>query len=263
MFDLVAIQAALSEVPLGGLRVFQSVTSTNDEALAWASAGAPDLSLVVADEQTAGRGRAGRRWSTPVGTALALSLIIRGGPAWEASPTRLTGLGALAVADACGSLGQTASIKWPNDVLLQGRKVAGVLVEALWSGEALEAAVVGIGVNVLAASTPSVASVRYPATSMEACLAQPPDRLEVLRLIVAAMFHWRGCLASEAFIQAWRQRLAFQGQTVVLTGEAGESIRGELDGLEADGSLRLLTAQGTRCFAMGELHLAAADDTIQ
>ncbi len=70
------------------------------------------------------------------------------------------------------------------------------------------------------------------------------------------------CWRREAFIQAWRERLAFQGRSVILSGEASESIRGELDGLEADGSLRLLTAEGTRRFAMGELHLAAADDTI-
>jgi hypothetical protein len=97
--------------------------------------GAPDLSLVVADEQTMGKGRAGRRWYTPAGSALAFSLILS--PAWvepEMLP-RFTGLGALAVKQALESrYGLPAKIKWPNDVLLQRRKLAGVLVEAHWIG---------------------------------------------------------------------------------------------------------------------------------
>jgi len=75
--DGAAIEAALSEFPLGGLRVFRRLGSTNDEALIWAAAGAADMSLVIADEQTAGRGRAGRAWLTPPGTALALRMILR------------------------------------------------------------------------------------------------------------------------------------------------------------------------------------------
>lgn len=175
---------------------------------------------------------------------------------------RLAGLGALAVADACTNLGLAAEIKWPNDVLLENQKVAGVLVEAHWNGNALDSTVVGIGINVLAASTPPIAAVRYPATSMEACLNRTPDRLEVLRLVVSSLIDWRARLESDTFMQAWAGKLAFRGQDVILSGDGTEPIRGRLDGLESDGSLRLVTRRGTQRFPMGELHLAA-DDTMR
>jgi BirA family transcriptional regulator, biotin operon repressor / biotin---[acetyl-CoA-carboxylase] ligase len=261
VFDQTTVEAALRAIPLSGLRVFQTVTSTNDEALGWALSGAADLSLVVADEQTAGRGRSGRSWSTPSGSALALSMILRGLDAQAVPTARLAGLGAMAVVDACDTLGLAASIKWPNDVLLQSRKAAGVLVDALWSGNALDATVVGIGINVLAASTSRIDAMRYPATSMEACMGVTPDRIEVLRLVVAAMVERRAQLPTESFMQSWRGRLAFRGQDVTLTREGWAPIRGRVDGLEEDGSLRLITLQGARRFPMGELHLVA-DDTI-
>lgn len=260
-FNRSTVEAALSAIPLGGLRVFQTVASTNDEALAWASAGAPDMSLVVADEQTAGRGRLGRRWSTPAGCALALSLIVRGAVAGSGSLGRLSGYGAVAVAEACETLGGMACIKWPNDVLLRNGKVAGVLVEASWSGNTLDGAVVGIGINVLGASAPQAALLRYPATSLEASLEETPDRLQVLGLVVTALTEWRQRLESDAFMRCWTDRLAFRGQDVVVTREGAEPIRGILDGLDADGSLRLITPLGLRHLPMGELHLAA-DDTI-
>src|SRR5512138_3442617 len=120
------LRKVLSKLPLGDVRYFDSIGSTNNEALAWATSGAKDLSLVIADEQTAGRGRLDRKWFTPKGTALAFSLILR--PAAEDQPflMRIVGLAALAVADALRTRGLAAQIKWPNDVLLEGRKVAGI-----------------------------------------------------------------------------------------------------------------------------------------
>lgn len=261
-FDRPTIEAALSALPLGGLRVFQTLGSTNAEALAWASAGAQDLSLVVADQQTAGRGRSGRSWSTPAGSALALSMIIRNESESVQSTGRLAGLGAMAVADACEGLSLEPRIKWPNDVLLQGKKVAGVLVEALWTGNSLEAAVVGIGINVLSGSVPSPESVRYPATSLEAHAASLPDRIQVLRLVVTSLIERRSQVQANDFLATWNERLAFRDKDVVLSGEGLETIQGRLDGLDPDGSLRLVTAEGTRHFPIGEVRLVAADDTI-
>src|SRR5918996_750187 len=99
------LKKALSRLPLGDVRYFDSIGSTNNEALAWATSGAQDLSLVIADEQTAGRGRLDRKWFTPKGTALALSLILR--PTVEEKPyiSRVTGLAALAITDALRSFG--------------------------------------------------------------------------------------------------------------------------------------------------------------
>ena len=143
--QLAALEECLDGLPLGPLRYLEQAGSTNDEAVNWADAGAPDLALVIADEQTAGRGRHGRRWFTPPGSALAFSLVLRDN-LWtgtlESSPqafqmvlSRLTALGAIAVSQALRqSLGLESQIKWPNDILLDRRKVSGVLTEAQWLG---------------------------------------------------------------------------------------------------------------------------------
>src|SRR5512137_455549 len=144
------IRAALGDIPLSGLRIFESLGSTNDEAASWIAGGAADWSLVIADEQTAGRGRGDTRWLTPKGTALAFSLVLRQPLPKAEHSARLAGLGALGVAEAFTVYSLQPSIKWPNDVLLDGRKTAGVLVESMWTGERLDASVLGIGVNVLA-----------------------------------------------------------------------------------------------------------------
>ena len=178
-----------------------------------------------------------------------------------ASTGRLAGLGALSVADACERMGLKPSIKWPNDVLLESKKVSGILVEARWSGDALEFAVVGVGINVLAGSAPPSESVRFPPTTIEDCLGRRPDRLHLLRLVVSAFVRWHSLLGSEAFMQAWSDRLAFRGKRVVVSGDDTDPVYGEVDGLESDGSLRLITRRGAARFAMGELQLAV-DDTI-
>src|SRR5512136_691257 len=93
------LRKTLSNISLGGLRYFEQTGSTNDMALAWAAEGAPDLALVYAEQQTAGRGRGGRRWFTPPGSALAFSLILRPTPPEHQFPARFSALGALAVCD--------------------------------------------------------------------------------------------------------------------------------------------------------------------
>src|SRR6266508_4588590 len=181
------LKKTLLKLPLGDVKYFDSIGSTNNEALAWATNDAKDLSLVIADEQTAGRGRLDRKWFTPKGTALALSLILR--PTAEEKPrlTRTVGLAALAVAESLRTRGLAVQIKWPNDVLIAGRKVCGILIESVWSGEDVDCAVIGIGVNLLKESVPPAEALLFPATSIEEELGQAPDRLEVLHDILAAL----------------------------------------------------------------------------
>lgn len=260
--DEALLQAALAGLPLGGLRFFSSIGSTNDEALAWAADGARDLSLVVADEQTAGRGRAGRRWHTPAGSALAFSLVLRPSPLERTLPARMTGLAALATIQACQELGLHAQVKWPNDILLSGRKAAGILVESAWIGNALDAAVVGIGVNVAAAAVPPVAQLTFPATSLEGELGRVLDRMEVLRGILTALVAWRSRIGTAEFIQAWEDALAFRGQQVAVGQDGEPQLMGTLLGLEADGSLRLLAAGMPTVVHFGEIHLRPSDDRI-
>src|SRR5512136_580176 len=99
------LRKTLSNIPLGGLRYFEQTGSTNDMALAWAADGAPDLAMVYAEQQTAGRGRGSRRWFTPAGAALAFSLIIRPYPVEEQSIPLFSALGALAVCEALAAHG--------------------------------------------------------------------------------------------------------------------------------------------------------------
>ena len=174
------IERGLSPLPLGVIRYFDTIGSTNDEALAWASQGAPDFSLIVADEQTSGRGRMDRKWFTPPHSALAMSLILRPTTVERAHPSRTTGLLALSLAESLLKLGLAPQIKWPNDVLLSGRKVAGILVESTWMGEELDALVLGMGVNVLNASIPPADQLLFPATSVETELGYPIERVELL-----------------------------------------------------------------------------------
>jgi BirA family biotin operon repressor/biotin-[acetyl-CoA-carboxylase] ligase len=256
------VRAALRDLPLGGLRVFQRVGSTNDVALAWARDGAPDLSLIVADEQTAGRGRAGRQWYTPPGKALALSLIMRPTVEEAAMASRFPGLGCLTVTDVLAELGLDAAIKWPNDVLLSGKKVAGVLSEAIWIGESLDATVLGIGINALEGSAP-VSGMQFPATTIESEMARPPDRLKLLKACVSTLLAWRAELASKRFWIAWRDRLAYVGQRVMVSTSGQEVLDAVLVGLDSDGSLLLQNEGGSLHVRAGDIRLRPTNDRMK
>lgn len=258
---------ALSGLPLGALRVLAKTGSTNTDAASWASEAAPDLSLVLADEQTAGRGRHGRSWSTPPGSALAFSLVLRPSKYINSPPdngswhlARHTALGALAVCQALHSLySLQARIKWPNDVLLDGRKAAGVLADALWDGEQLSAIILGIGVNVKSASVPPVERVNYPAVCVESVADRPVERLQLLRQILIELLDWRGRLWERNFIQEWENRLAWRGEWVMVHNKPASSSPdqrlGRVLGLEDDGRLKLQDKNG-EIFALsfGEIY---------
>ena len=238
------LKKALSKLPLRGVKYFDSIGSTNNEALAWATNDAEDLSLVIADEQTAGRGRLDRKWFTPRGTALAFSLILRPSAEEKLYLNRMAGLAALAVADALRTRGLVAQVKWPNDVLLNGHKVAGILVESVWSGEEVDCLVIGIGINVLKGAVPPAELLQFPATSLEEALGPLVAREEILYDILAGIIALRPHLRSDSFIASWEKVLAFRGEQVQVEEGNGNMITGKLLGLEPDGSLRLSDDQG-------------------
>jgi BirA family biotin operon repressor/biotin-[acetyl-CoA-carboxylase] ligase len=234
----------LSDLPLGELRYFDTLGSTNDEALAWATQGAPDLSLVVADEQTAGRGRLGRKWFTPPGAALAFSLVLRPSQADRPHLSRTVGLAALAVCHTLSKYSMGAKIKWPNDVLILGRKVAGILVETVWTGDEVDCQVIGIGVNLRKEAVPYHLVMQFPGTSLEGAGISVPERGQVLHGILSELISLRPRMVSDEFIKEWQDLLAFRGEQVILQPQEGASISGQLLGLEADGSLRLRDETG-------------------
>lgn len=244
MLDLKALKSRLPAGSLGEpLHYFESTGSTNDIAIELASQGAPAGTLVLADEQTAGRGRLDRSWSTPQGAALAFSLLVRPGTPPADRLMSLNSLGALAVAEALEGLGLAAKIKWPNDVLLADRKVAGVLVESGWRGEELDYVVLGIGVNVKEGSAPPDEAVRWPATSVEAALGSRVDRLNLLVGVLESLDGWLGRFGTKDLQTAWERRLAYLGEAVELHGRQA-TLEGTLLGLSADGRLRLRDQAG-------------------
>lgn len=271
--DQEGLNKALQDFPLSGLRFFSRIDSTNNEAVYWADQGASDLSLVIADEQTAGRGREGRRWFTPPGTALAFSLVIKTFEAGNLETpqllSRLTGLGALAVSEALRSdFGLPAEIKWPNDVLLEHRKVAGVLAEAHWLGDQLSAVILGVGVNVSPGSVPPAGEVVFPATCVETVLGRPVERVELLRAILSHLMAWRDQMGQAQYLQAWEQRLAFRGQWVYMIDRAGgdetppeKSLdRVQIIGLDVHGGLIVKDQSGkSLVLHMGEVRLKMGD----
>jgi len=250
-----SLKKKLSQLKIGGLRYFDSIGSTNDEALAWAASGAPDFSIVAADEQTQGRGRLNRKWFTPKGSGLAFSLILRPAEntALHTHLSRTVGLAALSIAESCSGLGLAPRIKWPNDIILNGKKTAGILIETVWSGHDVDSLVIGMGINVYKDSVPPAESLQFPATSLEDALGkEAPAREDILFRILDSFLRWRKIIGTNEFIQSWESLLAFRGEQVQAWAELGRNIRteddlpikGELLGLEPDGSLRLRDSQG-------------------
>jgi BirA family biotin operon repressor/biotin-[acetyl-CoA-carboxylase] ligase len=252
----IQLEQYLSPIPLSALRHYDTISSTNDEALAWASQGAPDLSLIIADEQTSGRGRMNRKWFTPPHSALAMSLILSPTTIERMHPARTTGLLALSLAESLLKLGLVPQIKWPNDVLLTNRKVAGILVESSWLGEELDALVLGLGVNVLNVSVPPAEQLSFPATSIETELGHPIERMELLRDILLRALDWRPNLGTDAFLESWEGSLAYRGQQVHVEGRSEGPVIGEVLGLDTDGGLRLRDEHGKSVTVQfGEVHL--------
>ncbi len=248
----------LSDLPLGEIWYFPSIGSTNDFALAQATEGAPDMSLVFANEQTAGRGRGSRRWVTPPDSALALSLILRPRKKELEFPALISGLAALSLVSALrDQLGLQAQIKWPNDVLLNGSKVAGVLVENVWLGDRAESFVVGLGVNVDRASVPDEGLLNFPATSIEQAAGRRIDRFDLLKAILHSLIAWREQVGTDTFTDSWNNALAYRGESVQVWVEGSEPRTGFVVGVGLDGSLKLQSPDHSSIFEVqyGEVRL--------
>jgi BirA family transcriptional regulator, biotin operon repressor / biotin---[acetyl-CoA-carboxylase] ligase len=190
------------------LAAFERVGSTSDVARDLAANGAPDGQVVVARTQTRGRGRRGRTWVSLPGQGAYVSVVLR--PALRADDTGwLAVLGGVAVVDALESLGlQGLKLKWPNDVLVAGRKIAGVLVEPRLSGGSIEFAVLGVGVNVGQAANDWPPELRETATScrMEGVAASCDD---VATALIRGLDRWYGIVKANQFerlMEAWVQR---------------------------------------------------------
>jgi BirA family transcriptional regulator, biotin operon repressor / biotin---[acetyl-CoA-carboxylase] ligase len=259
--DQTTLQDLLSPLHLSEILYFDSATSTNALAVDWLDRGAPDTSLIVADEQTAGRGRFDRRWITQPGAALAYTLIIRPTVAEVEKFFTFSPWSAIAVCEALEEFGLHPQIKWPNDVLVHGRKICGILAEAEWSDDRVTGLVVGTGVNVTRAALPPALDLNFPATCVEAETGRTVPRWTLLKKILSSMLSWRPNLASAEFFAAWERRLAFRDEWVRIGNGKDPSLDqlGIVRSLNPDGSLRLEAQDGSGFDVnVGEMHLRPA-----
>ena len=213
---------------------YRSTDSTNERARELASSGAPHGTIVTADEQTAGRGRQGRAWIAGPGSAVLMSVVLR----------RINGALPLAAAVAvCEALPLRALVKWPNDIWIGRRKVAGILVE----GRPLEGwGVLGIGVNVSTLDFP--AELEDVATSLRREGLNSSNE-EVLMSLLVSLDRWLESPTPEV-LAAWRTRDALRGEAVHWPGGSGQAV-----GVDDSGALLVDTASGRIALDAGEVHL--------
>jgi BirA family transcriptional regulator, biotin operon repressor / biotin---[acetyl-CoA-carboxylase] ligase len=231
---------------IGSPRVHHRVTdSTNERAKELADAGAPHGTLVTADEQKAGRGRQGRVWTAPPGSAVLASLILRD---LEERHALLPLAVAVAVCEACEAVrppgaSSAPQVKWPNDVWIERRKVAGILIE----GRPQEGwAVLGVGLNVMTESFPPELAEIATSLRLAGYETTPAAALDHL---LGALDRWIGAPPG-AVLEAWRSRDALSGERVRWSD--GDGIA---DGIDDSGALRVHTSNGPVTLDAGEVHL--------
>ncbi|HET58809.1 MAG TPA: biotin--[acetyl-CoA-carboxylase] ligase, partial [Chloroflexi bacterium] len=251
---------ALLPAVIDELRYYASIASTNTEASRLIEQGQiRGNTLLLAEEQTAGRGRLRRTWLSDPHDSLTFSLAIHGDHLSVLdNPQMLTLVAAVAVTDAIKELaGIQAAIKWPNDILLNGKKACGILVEAVWQPPALQGAIVGIGINVGAKAVPTGTNLRYPPTSLEDACGFAVQRESLLVSILQSFFQWLPHMNEAAFRSHYQNHLAFIGEWVNIINSEDQSIlSGQCMGISQQGSLMLQQTDGTmiHCTA-GEISL--------
>jgi BirA family biotin operon repressor/biotin-[acetyl-CoA-carboxylase] ligase len=240
-------EALAASTRFADLRPLAQVDSTNRFLLDLARAGAPEGVVVVADHQSAGRGRLGRSWEAPPGGALLMSILLRPDPVALPPDQRWLAAAAvaLAAADACAAMGEPTEIKWPNDLLVGDRKLAGILAEA-----DAGAVVVGIGINV--AWAPPGAAALGPSV----------DRGQLLASLLFNLEGW--CDRWDDVRDAYRRRCATVGRRI-RAELAGRTLVGHAEAVEADGRLRIVAegAEGPEVITVSAadvVHLRAGGD---
>ena len=231
---------------------FRVTDSTNERAKELADSGAPHGTLVTADEQTAGRGRQGRVWTAPPRSSILMSLVLRD---LEERHALLPLTAAVAVCEALEPL--EAAIKWPNDVWIERRKAAGILVEArpvspefVSHGWRANWAVLGIGLNVNVQPEDLPEELRESATSIAIAGGKDRDPEQALGRLLQSLAHWIEAPSAEV-LAAWRERDALRGERISWNG--GEGVA---DGIDDSGALLVETAGGKVTLEAGEIHLS-------
>lgn len=246
------------ELSIPKIHYFEETDSTNEQGLKLAAEGAPEFTLLIAERQTAGRGRMGRRWVTGEGTSLAFSMILRPTSAEIPRMSLFSLMGGLAVCRAIeATCGQASpQVKWPNDVLLEKKKTAGILAETNWQGDKLTGLVLGIGINIFEGSVPPAKETQFPATCVQSHCSKQIDRNNFLAVVLHHIIQLRPTLLESAFFEDYSRHLAFVEQEVFLKSNKGNPIKGILTGIGQDGQLVLRDEDGNKkSYPIGDLHL--------
>ena len=249
------------------VHLFQRLGSTNDVARQLAEQGDPSGTVVLAEQQVAGRGRAGRAWASPPGLGVWLSVILR-----APSIADITLLPLVVGVLAARSLDTFASplrpqVKWPNDILLDGRKLGGILCEAVWSSGSLAFMVAGVGVNVHHASADFPPELRLTATSLRISGNVAASRTDVAGAIVRAAISAaspEGAAIGERLPSEMESRDALLGKEVVVSGaDAAGPLVGTAMGVSPDGALLIRTAEGVlRAVRSGSVRLLSSQGVL-
>jgi BirA family biotin operon repressor/biotin-[acetyl-CoA-carboxylase] ligase len=239
------------------VRWLPTVTSTMDIAEQAAHAGAPEGFVVAADEQTRGRGRRGRTWSSPPGAGLYLTFLLRPPRLSDSSAvlSLLTLSAGVAVRGAVvRATGFSPELKWPNDLVVGRRKLAGILSEGLGIGTSDQAVLIGVGINVLTAAHPGEIAAR--ATSLEAELGRAVDRGALLEELLVAVPRTYDDLRhgkADDILRAWRAAAPSAVGRTVEWHAADGTHRGTTAGVDDTGALLVTTPRGTERVVAGEL----------
>ena len=255
-----SVAAALTGSFGAPCKVFDRIGSTNDEALSWALDGAPEGALVVTEHQTSGRGRRGRVWFDAPGSSLLFSLVLRPEMRFE----RL-GLLSLALGNACADAvesvaGVPAKTKWPNDVVIGDRKIAGILVETKLIGSDVDVAIAGIGLNYDWTGGEIPREIERGATTLvaEASAAGmdvAPAREELLAAILRSLEDLYPLVrtSTDELLRRAEQRSAVLGGHVTIRFADGDLLHGRATRLLSDGALEIETDEGVRSVHVGEI----------
>ncbi|UCE44245.1 MAG: biotin--[acetyl-CoA-carboxylase] ligase [Candidatus Bathyarchaeota archaeon] len=225
---------------------FTEVTSTNDVAKKLASNGVEEGTVVISETQTLGRGRLSRRWASPQG-GIWFSTVLRP----QVKPkdaSKLTLAAAVAAAQTIKEMfGLDAEIKWPNDVLVSGKKICGILTETSTKGETVDSAVVGIGINANTSPDAFPESLRNSLTSLKSELCEEIDRGDFLRALLEKIEYYYRFFAEEKFdliLQEWRKLASFLGQYVEVIS-FDEKIMGRAVDVDQNGALIVKLEDGS------------------
>lgn len=246
--SLSRIEAALTNLRAGpfGIAIHYrpQVGSTNSMARELAADGAPEGTVVITDEQICGRGRLARHWVAPPNTSLLMSVIFRPRLLPEQANRLLIACG-LALAEACEAVaGVRVDVKWPNDLLIDGKKVAGILAESAIEGERLDWVIVGAGLNVHQVFTPTD-PLSGKATSLHMETGKEHDRAVLLAQVLARLNDWHALVEQNVLIAAWRARCRMLGQPIQVETPGG-ILEGIAEDIDATGALWLRDVEGRR-----------------